>query len=239
MLSIIIPTLNEEKYLPFLLESIKEQDFSDYEVIVADAGSKDKTLEIARRYTCKITQGGLPAVGRNKGAEIAKGDLFLFLDADLILPPNFLKKILKEFQERNLDIATCCLGPLTKKKREKFLYQCFYNLPIRVSESFLAHASHLILVKKEVHKKIGGFNPEIKFAEDHAYARAARRVGRFGVLRCSKVFTWPRRFYQDGWVRTYLKYILAETYMIFLGPVKSNIFKYKFGHYSKFKPEIK
>ena len=43
--SIIIPTYNEEEYLPILLDSIKEQDFSDYEVIVADANSTDKTRE--------------------------------------------------------------------------------------------------------------------------------------------------------------------------------------------------
>ena len=52
MISIIIPTLNEEKYLPLLLASIKEQSFDaaqdkDYEIIIADAGSKDKTLKIA------------------------------------------------------------------------------------------------------------------------------------------------------------------------------------------------
>ena len=61
MLSIIIPTLNEESYLPKLLNSIKKQDFQDYEMIVADAGSKDKTIEIALASGCKISSGGLPA----------------------------------------------------------------------------------------------------------------------------------------------------------------------------------
>ena len=46
MLSIIIPTLNEEKYLPKLLESIKKQDFTRYEIIVADADSIDKTKHV-------------------------------------------------------------------------------------------------------------------------------------------------------------------------------------------------
>jgi len=66
--SIIIPALNEEKTLPVLLDSIKAQDFSDYEVIVADANSKDRTREIAAEYGCRVVDGGLPAVGRNAGA---------------------------------------------------------------------------------------------------------------------------------------------------------------------------
>ena len=233
MISIIIPTLNEEKYLPFLLESIKKQKFSDYEIIVADAGSTDKTIEIAKRYGCRITNGGLPAVGRNNGAKIARGDLFLFLDADIILPEDFFEKALKEFRKRNLDIATCCISPLTKKKIERLFYRYFYNIPIKLTESFLAHGSHLILVKKDIHKKIGGFDPEIKLAEDHIYARMGAKIGKSGVLRSSKIFTWPRRFYQDGWIRTGIKYALAEIYTILFGPLRSNILKYKFNHYSR------
>ncbi len=77
MISIIIPTLNEEKYLPKLLRSIKEQDFKEeLEIIVADANSEDKTREIAKKFSCKIVEGGLPAKARNEGAKIAKGRFF-------------------------------------------------------------------------------------------------------------------------------------------------------------------
>ena len=85
ILSIIIPTYNEEEYLPVLLDSIKKQNFEDYEVIIADANSTDKTREIASEYGCIITEGGMPAVGRNNGAKIAKGEYLLFLDSDLKL----------------------------------------------------------------------------------------------------------------------------------------------------------
>ena len=54
MLSLIIPTKNEEKYLPLLLSSIKEQDFSDYEVIVADADSTDKQLKLQKDTDAKL-----------------------------------------------------------------------------------------------------------------------------------------------------------------------------------------
>ena len=95
ILSIIIPTYNEEEYLPVLLDSIKEQNFKDYEIIVADANSEDKTREIAEEYGCTVIEGGMPAVGRNNGAKIAKGEYLLFLDSDLKLTDEYLGDVLK------------------------------------------------------------------------------------------------------------------------------------------------
>ena len=95
-LSIVIPTKNEENYLPRLLESIRSQVFSDYEVIVADAASTDRTREVAVKFGAKVVEGGLPGPGRNRGAEAAQGDRLLFLDADVVLPSeDFLSDMLK------------------------------------------------------------------------------------------------------------------------------------------------
>lgn len=231
MLSIIIPTLNEEKYLPLLLEQIKKQNFSDLEIIVADAGSKDRTREIAKSFGCKIVEGGLPAKGRNQGAEVVQGDLILFLDADVILPENSLDSFIKEFQERNLDVAGFCLQPIGDNKFLRFLYQVFYNWPILILEKVLPHAAGAILIKKELHKKIGGFDEEIKLAEDMVYVRKAAQFGKFGLLKSGKIFYSQRRLEREGFMKTYLKYILAELHLVFLGPIKSDIFRYKFDHF--------
>lgn len=231
MLSIIIPTLNEEKFLPRLLNSIKEQGFSDYEIIVADAESKDKTIEVAKSFGCKIVKGGLPAKGRNEGTKRAKGDLFLFLDADIIfLSPKFLENLLKEFERRNLDVASFSIFP--ENKIDKALYGV-YNFWAKLTQKFLPHATEAILVRKEIHQKIGGFDEEIKIGEDHVYARKTAKFGKFGFIKTNTVLTSSRRFERDGRFKTYLKYLLAGTYMIFFGPVKSDIFKYRFGHYDE------
>lgn len=231
LLSIIIPTLNEEDYLPRLLRSLKKQDFKSYEVIVSDAGSKDKTVEKARDFGCRIVKGGIPAEGRNKGAEAAKGDLLLFLDADLVLPEEFLKTFLLFFIKRKLDIATCPVIP-DGGKFDKLGFGA-YNHYVRVTEKFLAHATQVILVKKEFHKKIGGFDREIKLGEDHIYAREVQKIGKFGFIKTEPVIGSSRRFEKDGKIKTFLKYIIAEFYTVLFGPIKKDIFNYKFNHYKK------
>jgi len=231
MLSIIIPTLNEEKHLSLLLRSIKNQNFRDYEIIVADAGSKDKTVEIAKKYDCNIIKGGSPAQGKNNGAKAAKGDLLLFLDADVILPNDVFSNVLKEFKKRKLKIATFFLLPSGKRKAPKFLFTFFYNIPIFLLEKILPHAAVGILVDKKLFDKLGGFDEKITLAEDHDLARRAKRLdrlGKYGILKSAKLYVSDRRFKKEGWAKTYSKYLLCEGHMILFGPVKSDIFKYRY-----------
>jgi len=232
MLSIIIPTLNEENYLPRLLNCIEKQNFKDYEIIISDAESKDETVEIAKDFGCKIVKGGLPSMGKNAGAEASKGDLILFLDADVLLPDNFFKNTLKEFKERNLDITTFCLIPMSKSRIPKLLFNVFYNYPLRIFEKRWRHGAMGILAKKELHKSLKGFDEEIKIGEDHYYIQQGSKLGKFGVIKTTKIFTSLRRFRTEGWIRVGLKYCLVETYMKFFGPIRKDIFKYEF-NYSK------
>ncbi|MEK7665030.1 MAG: glycosyltransferase [Patescibacteria group bacterium] len=233
MFSIIIPALNEEKYLPLLLESIKKQEFFDFEIIVADAGSKDKTREIAKRYNCKIVEGGLPAKGRNNGAREAKGDILFFIDADAILQADFLNNALKEFKERNLDFASFCLIPSPYSKNSLFLLNILYNYWIIVLEKILARGSIGILIKKELFEKIGGFNESMELGEDHYLARCAQKIKnvKWGILRSVKIIVSDRRFKKDGWAKTWIKYFLYEARSFLFGPTTRKMFDYKFNHY--------
>lgn len=233
MISIVIPALNEEKYLPLLLESIKKQNFKDYEIIVADAGSRDKTIEIAKKYGCIIAPGGLPAKGRNEGAKIAKGETIFFVDADAIMPDDFLSKAINEYKKRKLDIASFCLIPIPISKVSSFFLDTFYNQPIVLFEKTLPHAAMGILIKKELFKKLGGFGEDIKLAEDHYLARCAKKLfkAKFGIIKSTEIFISDRRFVKDGWFSIGVKFLLCELHLIFLGPVRSDIFKYRFDHY--------
>jgi glycosyltransferase involved in cell wall biosynthesis len=231
-LSIIIPALNEEKQISLFLNSLKNQSFKNYEIIVADAGSKDKTKAIAKSFGAKIIKGGLPAKGRNEGAKIAKGKLLLFLDADVVLPDKFLENTLKEFSKRKLKVAGFSLIP-TDGIIAKILLFFFYNFPIFILSSLLPHAAMGILVEKSLFEKVGGFEESITLAEDHYFARQVAKIGKFGVIRSTKIYISTRRFKKDGWVKTGIKYFLCELYMIFIGPVRKDIFKYNYSHLKK------
>ena len=83
MLTIVIPTKNEETYLPRLLASISKQTLAPAQVIVADAQSTDATRQIALAHGVRVVEGGMISCGRNAGARQAKTDFILFLDADV------------------------------------------------------------------------------------------------------------------------------------------------------------
>jgi len=229
MLSIIIPTLNEENFLGSLLESIKKQDFKEeYEVIIADANSQDKTVAIARSYGCKTVEGGMPSRGRNEGAKAAKGDLLFFIDADSTLPPGFFSKLIKEFKEKKLDLASFPVYP-DGGKTDKFFYT-IYNSWAWLTQKFLSHATQTILIKKEIFEKVGGFDEEITVGEDHFLAKAGAQIGKFGFLKdIPHIPTSVRRFKGEG-LKIYLVYFLVGIYFYLGGKFTSDIFKYHHQH---------
>ena len=239
MLSIVIPTKNEEEYLPKLLESIRRQTVQPTEIIVADAHSTDHTREIAKSFGAKIIDGGMPSVGRNLGAKQANGDLILFLDADVELrDPTFLEKSIKEFNDRCLGLATCDVFPLSDAYIDHFLHKA-YNKYVRAWGSLFPHApGFCMLVKREGHNKISGFDELVVFCEDHDYARRFKRVGRFGFLKSTKIPVSIRRLDRDGRLQIAIKYLLAELHIAFVGPIRSNKFNYTFGHSKTKKSKI-
>lgn len=231
MVSIVIPTKNEEEHLPRLLESIKAQTVQPHEIIVADAHSTDRTREIAKSYGATVIDGGMPSVGRNLGAKHATGELILFLDADVELRDHtFLEKSVKEFNQRCLGLATCDVFPLSDAYLDHFLHKA-YNKYVRAWGSLFPHApGFCMLVKRESHNKLGGFDESIVFCEDHDYARRFKRVGRFGFLKSTKIPVSIRRLDRDGRMNIAIKYLLAELHLAFVGPIRSNKFNYTFGH---------
>ncbi len=229
MLSIIIPTLNEEKYLPNLLESIKKQSFKNYEIIVADFNSKDRTREIARKHKCRITNGGIPSVSRNNGAKIAKGDMLFFIDADCIINKSFLQEALKEIKGKNLDAAGCYASPISNKISDSICFSLF-NFWIYATQFFYPNTAFGIFCKKNLHEKIKGFDENINLSEDMDYAKRAGKYGKFRILKTAKIHTSVRRFDEEGRLRLIVKLFLSGCYRMLFGEIKTNVFKYRFGH---------
>jgi len=232
LLSVVIPTMNEEKCLPLLLNSIANQSFNDYEIIVADHNSTDNTLSIAKQYGAIITSGGLPGVGRNCGAAVARGQLILFLDADVILPAAcFLSNIINEFEEKKYGVATCQIRPISERPIDFALHQS-YNLFMLSTAAFLPHApGFCIIIEKKIHQLIQGFDEAILLAEDSDYVQRAGKISKFGILNSQKIKVSVRRLDKDGRINIAWKYILAGPHLWTIGAPKDDRFKYKFGGY--------
>ncbi len=231
ILSIIIPTYNEEEYLPVLLESIKKQSFDDYEIIVADANSTDKTREIAKSYGCIVVDGGLPAKGRNNGAKIAKGEYLLFLDSDLMLTDEYLRNVIYEFQMERLGIAITQMLPMSNKVEVK-LFHDFANYFMISVEKIKPHGAgcYGIIARKELHDACGGFDEELNFGEDTDYIERLAKKERFKVLRNAKIGVSTRRLEEEG-IETLIRQYGKSTVNDFLGKrTDAKELNYNFGH---------
>ncbi len=230
MISIVIPTYNEEKYLPILLKSIKKQSYKDYEIIVSDNNSKDKTRKIAKKFKCKVVNGGYPPIARNNGAKHAKYNL-LFLDADVILKNNdFLEKFLGKIKQNKLEITTCKVLPDSKKISHK-IYYFIKNYGNKYS--FKKHVSgQCLFITKKLFKKINGYDESLLLGEEHDLAqRAIKHGGKFGFYMDLHVHNYPRRLEKEGTIIVLLKSAYSELYRLFIGKIKKPIYKYEFGNY--------
>lgn len=232
MISIIIPTLNEEKYLPLLLESIKNQSFKDYEIIVADAGSIDNTKKIAKKYGARVVKGGMPGVGRNSGAKIAKGEYIFFLDSDVIVPIDFLSNAYNEMKKRDLGVATCKFLPLSNLLIDRLMHG-FANISIKLMQSFNPRAAGFcIFISKDVFKKIKGFDETLYLAEDHDLVQRASKIKKFGVLKSTYMEVSVRRLDKEHRLTLLKKYFLVEANLLMRGKIRKKIVDYEFGNYN-------
>lgn len=199
MISIIVPTLNEELYLPKLLQSIASQDFEDYEIIVADNNSTDGTVEIARGFGARLVGGGMPSVARNRGAEAARGEYLLFMDADVFVPDGFLSALFGRFQKDYIDICIPARRPTdTDRQVYRTLFDLsnrYYKVMARIKPLGLGNC---ILVTSRLHRHIGGFDESMRFGEDYDYINRAARVGRFKVYLNIYFYASVRRVELEG-----------------------------------------
>ena len=228
MFSIIIPTLNEERYLPRLLGSIRNQRFRDYEIIVADAHSKDKTRDIARRFGCRIVNGGISSLGRNNGAKIAKGEYFLFLDADgMIADKRFLEKLVDVINRRNVEVGSCLALPIHGSILDKILH-ISANAYMRIAQWTKPLVwGPCMFSSKQLFDKVKGFNQNLRFGEDLDFGYRAAKHGKYRAIPIYFGVSL-RKFKKDGYLRTISNYInIGIRYSLFT-KVGQNRVKYRF-----------
>jgi len=209
-ISVIVPALNEEKYIGLTLQSLRNQDFKDFEIIVSDAHSTDNTVKIARKYADKIVickKRGI-SIQRNQGAKIAEGEILVFTDADTIHPPDWLSKINNRFRENPQAVAIYGnVYPLTSSRKLLTAYlgaELLKDSLDRIGIP-LSYGCNLA-VRKDAFKKINGFNEDLETREDSDLTLRLKEVGEVKFVKDIVVWASDRRL--KGGKKKLMKYWL-------------------------------
>ncbi|MCK5283798.1 MAG: glycosyltransferase family 2 protein [Nanoarchaeota archaeon] len=239
MISIVIITLNEEKNIKNLLRDLTKQTYKDFEVIIVDSNSIDNTNKAALSFKKKFPKFELivlkkkgVSLGRNTGANKAKGEYIFFFDADINFEKDFLEKSVEQLRKKRLDAAGVYMKSSGNNMIDK-LYYGVLDMTFFVLQKIYPHCVGSCMIStKKVHKKIKGFDTTITLAEDDDYVNRAGKVFKYGMINQS-VYVSPRRFGKEGRLRVGIKYIMIFFYRLFIGEIKTDIFKYKFAHYDE------
>lgn len=240
-LSIIVITLNEEKNILNILGDLKKQTFQDFQLIISDSNSTDRTEQLAQSMAggfkdfvftnCRQTLG--PAYGRNHGVKFAKHELILFLDADTrIFDPEFLEKFLLYVSAHGLD-AGAMYPKLMSDKQWAVWGGDLLNVGFFVTQFFSPSAcGSCMFARKTMHQEIGGFREDVLLCEDCDYVRDGKRLD-YKVKMVPLGFGFSeRRFKQYGYVKTGLLYIKANMIRYYTGKsVSKKRISYQFDQY--------
>ena len=206
-ISVIIPTLNEEKTISRCLEDIV--DDPHIEIIVSDGGSTDRTVEIAERYKdVKIISSPMGrGVKMNAGASYAHGEILLFLHADCILSTEAILNI-RDIFENNRIVGGAFKIKLLSDKLPYRLIETGINFRSRVFK--LPYGDQGLFVKRTVFMEMGGFK-EMNVCEDLDFICRLKRCGKIAILN-EKIFSSVRRWENSGILRTSLRnqFLLAS-----------------------------
>jgi len=218
IISVIIPSFNEEKYLSSCLKSVLSQDFpkKDYEIIMVDNDSSDKTLKIAKSFkrvkVLKELKKGL-VMARNKGLQKSRGKIIVNLDADCLVPINWLRKIKIHFEKnKKLVVLT---GPYIPYKDEKNPVD---YLNIKIVNFFYQNFNYLLsywggntAILKKTLLKVGGYNLLNPYHDELQLLKKLRKKGQLVFDPSLKIISSNRRV-----KNRFLKFFLKEVVFLYL-----------------------
>src|SRR5260221_10710662 len=182
--SIIIPTLNEEQYLPKLLSDLDLQQKKNFEVIIVDGISEDKTADVASHFASKMplqffqVEKRNVSFQRNFGAKKASGKYLVFLDPDTRIPKDFTFALTHACINRKLMLILPSIQWDDKSRKGKILMSIVKSF-IRASQVYgrpLATGGNFA-IEQELFNSLGGFNEKIFISEDHDIIRRAYEKG--------------------------------------------------------------
>lgn len=199
-ISIVIPTYNEEKYIGKTLKSVKQLDTDGWEVeiIIVDAGSTDKTAQIAKTFGAKVVIIPHRGIGfaRQKGIEHAAGEIIAFTDADTIVAENWLSLHVRALAKPGVVLT---YGPF-KVSDGSFPYYHYVNY-IQFYAWWIIHylfglafaAGQNMAFWRDKAKSVGGFNTQLPILEDNDFSLRMAKIGKVVFLKDAVVYSSGRR----------------------------------------------
>jgi glycosyltransferase involved in cell wall biosynthesis len=188
LVSVIMPVYNGAKFLAEAVTSIRQQSYHPLEIVIVDDGSTDETAEIVKglgkdiRYAYQRNSG--PAAARNKGLEMARGEIITFLDVDDLWPPDKLRiqvtrlwppdklriQVTRLVNDPNLDVVLGRIQLIKLPGAPEFQMQGPNNTQVNVHLGSGAF-------RKSVFDKVGVFDETLRYSEDHDWFLRAREQG--------------------------------------------------------------
>lgn len=205
-ISVIIPALNEARGILSCLDSVKTQQ-GEFELIVADGGSVDGTVEVVRPHAKVIRSQQGRAVQMNSGARQATGDVLLFLHADSRLPPRAFPLL-----ERALADPRIAGGTFILRFNSPRLLLRLIAFFTRFEFRYFHYGDQGIFVRRSVFEQLNGF-AEIAFMEDVDFLQRLQRTGRVTLLK-KPITTSARRFLERGVLRQQLMNIILVIFYL-------------------------
>lgn len=215
LISIVIPTLNEEARIEESLRSL--QGVEDVEIIVVDGGSEDRTADLARRCGARviISPRGR-AAQMNAGAAAARGEILLFLHGDTKLPPDFALQTRRVAAQPNFAAGAFRLR-IEGRRRGFRIIEAVANF--RAKQLQTPYGDQALFVKADRFAEMKGF-PQMPIMEDFEFVRRARRRGRILIAPADAV-TSGRRWIKLGlWRTTLLNWLMVAAYWAGVSPAR-------------------
>lgn len=212
MISVIVPTYNEESNIEECLKSLSNQSIprSEYEIIVVDGNSKDRTREIAEKYADLVFIQTRKKVGgaRNDGAEASKGDIIATTDADCIIPRDWIARIEAGFSDPSVVQLYGLVEPIEPGIRHKI------SLALANTFSRLGYYTHTLYYtlgcntafRREAFFEAGMYRT-IDAGDDLEIARRMRQIGRVKLDGKLRVKFSMRRYVQFGTLKSLYEWL--------------------------------
>ncbi|HHJ34911.1 MAG TPA: glycosyltransferase [Gammaproteobacteria bacterium] len=204
LISIVIPVLNEEMYLPVLLDRLQVFRRQGHEIIVVDGDSKDDSLKIAQTLAdSAIVSSAGRARQMNTGAAVARGDMFLFLHCDTVLPDDALQIISSSLHDTGRQDKPYWGRFDVRLSSDRFVFRIIETLMnLRSRLTSVTTGDQAIFIESCLFDQVGGF-PEIPLMEDIAMSKKLKEIASPICLK-QKVTTSSRRWEKRGVVATVL-----------------------------------